>query len=67
MIVFGGRFGAGYRGKGRRVAARRFRVGERRRDPELSIGRCAEDQPLSGLESATETRWGNETLEYKLF
>lgn len=72
MIVCRRRFGAGNRGKGRREAARRLRVvrkgaGERRRDPELSIRRSAKDQPLSGLVRVTETRWENETLEYKLF
>lgn len=72
MIVFRRRFGAGNRCKGRREAARRFRVvrkgaGERRQDLELSIRRSAEDQPLSGLERVTETRWENEKLENKLF
>ncbi|XP_073703119.1 synaptic Ras GTPase activating protein 1b [Garra rufa] len=55
MREFRRRFGVGNRSKGRREAARRFGVvrkdtGERRRDPELSIWRSAEEQPLSGLE-----------------
>lgn len=69
MRVFRRRSGVGNRSKGRREAARQFRVvregaGERRRDPELSIWRSVEEQPLSGLERVTETRWRNETQQF---
>lgn len=69
MREFRRRSGVGNRSKGRREAARRFRVvregaGERRPDPELSIWRSAEEQLLSGLERVTETRWRNETQQF---
>lgn len=64
------RSGARNRSKGRREAVCLFGVvrkgaGERRRDPELSIWRSAEEQPLSGLERLTVTRWrNNETRRF---
>lgn len=69
MREFRRRSGVGNRSKGRRETARRFRVvregaGERPRDPELSIWHSSEEQPLSGLERVTETRWRNETQQF---